>query len=392
MSRLKELRKYINKELKKMPDKDDWISAVSHLYGVSLAATMLAKKRGFDPELAAMAAMLHDLHAYKTGSYDDHAHKGADLARRILTELELTGPDETEMICSAIYHHDDKLSVDGPMDELLKDADVIHHTLNDTAKPIKEKEQARYDRIMQEFGIKSNGINYQEIVRNAKEITRSGYGSIDFRICELWEQCDQINLWTYWQGYQLKDFDEKGVDILLVGQDWGDPERNPKVLAAIKNIMAGKEDDYVIDSPTDATMVRMFKAFGKRIDITKKDPGLRLFFTNYCLGYRNGSETGGMTKEIMRQDEEVFNDLVLAIKPKIIICLGKITYEMVSGTVVKGFVKQLSEGVPFKAPFPLDKTITVYGVAHCGARGRNNVGGEENMKKAWKRIAGEFNR
>ena len=39
------------------------------------------------------------------------------------------------------------------MDELLKDADVIHHTLNDTAKPVKEKEQARYDRIMEEFGM-----------------------------------------------------------------------------------------------------------------------------------------------------------------------------------------------------------------------------------------------
>jgi len=153
MSRLKDLRKYINKELMKMPDEDDRISAVNHLYGVSLAATMLAKKRGLDPELAAMAAMLHDMHAYKTGSYDDHAHKGADLAREILTELELANPEETDLICSAIYHHDDKYSVDGPMDELLKDADVIHHTLNDTAKPIKEKEQARYDRIMEEFGI-----------------------------------------------------------------------------------------------------------------------------------------------------------------------------------------------------------------------------------------------
>jgi len=153
MGRLKDLRKYINIELMKMPDEDDRISAVNHLYGVSLAATMLAKKRGLDPELAAMAAMLHDMHAYKTGSYDDHAHKGADLAREILTELELTNPEETDLICSAIFHHDDKYAVDGPMDELLKDADVIHHTLNDTAKPVKEKEQARYDRIMEEFGI-----------------------------------------------------------------------------------------------------------------------------------------------------------------------------------------------------------------------------------------------
>ena len=154
MSRLKTLRKYVNAQLMQMEDPEDRISAVNHLYGVSLAATMLAMKRGLDPELAAMAAMLHDLHAYKSGSYDDHAHKGAELAREILTELGLTNQEETEIICSAIYHHDDKRSVDAPMDELLKDADVIHHTMNDTAKPIKEKEQERYDRISEEFDLK----------------------------------------------------------------------------------------------------------------------------------------------------------------------------------------------------------------------------------------------
>ena len=91
MSRLKDLRKHINKELNKMEDEDKRISAVAHLYGVSLAATMIAKKRGLDPELASMAGMLHDLHAYKTGSYDDHAHKGAELARKILEKQERTG-------------------------------------------------------------------------------------------------------------------------------------------------------------------------------------------------------------------------------------------------------------------------------------------------------------
>ncbi|MCR4590538.1 MAG: HD domain-containing protein [Lachnospiraceae bacterium] len=153
MGRLKELRKYINKELCGIKDEDDRISAVNHLYGVSLAATILARKRGLDPEIAAMSAMLHDIHAYKSGSYDDHAHKGADLAREILRELKLTNDEETEIICSAIYHHDDKYAVDSPMDELLKDADVLHHTLNDTSKAIKEKEQARYDKLCEELGI-----------------------------------------------------------------------------------------------------------------------------------------------------------------------------------------------------------------------------------------------
>ena len=115
---------------------------------------MLAKKRGFDPEVAAMAGVLHDLHAYKTGSYDEHEHKGAELAREILEELELTSPEETDMICSAIYHHGDKLVVDGEFDELLKDADVISHTLNDPTKDIKDKEKARFENLCKEFGMK----------------------------------------------------------------------------------------------------------------------------------------------------------------------------------------------------------------------------------------------
>lgn len=154
MSRLKELRSYIHKELLKMENKEKMISAVAHLYGVSLAATMIAKKRGQDAELASMAAMLHDLYAYKTGSYEDHAHQGAALAREILTQLHLTNEEETEIICSAIYHHDDKLLIDQSMDEILKDADVIHHCMNDLSKPIKDKEKARFARLCEEFGMK----------------------------------------------------------------------------------------------------------------------------------------------------------------------------------------------------------------------------------------------
>ena len=153
MGRLKELRKYVDDELNKMEDADKRNSAVVHLYGVSLAATMIAKKRGLDPEIASMAAMLHDFHAYKTGSYDDHAHKGADLAREILGVLKLTDDAETDLICSAIYHHDDKLVTDAPMDEVLKDADVIHHCMNDLSKAIEEKEQARFEKLCAEFGI-----------------------------------------------------------------------------------------------------------------------------------------------------------------------------------------------------------------------------------------------
>ena len=153
MSRLKELRKYVYKELFKMDDQDELAAAITHLNGVALAATLLAKKRGFDPEVAAMAGVLHDLHAYKTGSYDEHEHKGSELARQILKKLELTNPEETDLICSAIYHHGDKLVVDSPFDEFLNDADVISHTLNDPTKAIKDKEKVRFESLYEELNI-----------------------------------------------------------------------------------------------------------------------------------------------------------------------------------------------------------------------------------------------
>ena len=153
MGRLKELRVYVEEKLEAMDSPSKRNVALVHLYGVSLAATMLAKKRGLDPELASMAAMLHDLYAYQSGSYDDHAHKGADLAREILDKQGFTTPEETDVICSAIYHHDDKHIVDSPMDEVLKDADVIHHCMNDLSKEVKQKEKARYESLCKEFGM-----------------------------------------------------------------------------------------------------------------------------------------------------------------------------------------------------------------------------------------------
>ncbi len=234
-------------------------------------------------------------------------------------------------------------------------------------------------------------MSYADVVSKAKDRGSKPYGrgKVSYKPCDTFLKGDQINLWTYWQGYQLKGIDKKGVDILLVGQDWGNPDRNPKVIEQIKRIQNGdKEATYLAKvSPTDRNLIEMFKVFGEDIDITKKNPGMRLFFTNYSLGYRKGSETGGMTKSLMREDEDLFNELVTTIKPKIIICLGKITYEMVSGVTAKGFIKRLNDGEPLKAYF---KDIPVYGVAHPGARGLSNVGGKENMVKAWKKIARDY--
>ena len=153
MSRIKDLQKQVYKVLEKIEDDDKRAKAVAHLHGVALAAAILAKKRGEDAELATMAGLLHDLYAYKTGSYDDHAHLGAEYARKLLEKLALTTDGQTDAICSAIWHHDSKAEVDGPMDEILKDADVIDHSLSDPTKEVKAHEQERYTKLREELGL-----------------------------------------------------------------------------------------------------------------------------------------------------------------------------------------------------------------------------------------------
>ena len=150
--RLKQCRELVHQELSHLPV-EKIISATNHLYGVSLATTLLAKKRNLNVELASMSAMLHDIYAYKMGSYTDHAHQGAIMAREILLKMGSVNEEEIDIICSAIYHHDDKLVVDSPMDECLKDADVIHHCFNDVSKPVKDKEKARFEKLVIELGL-----------------------------------------------------------------------------------------------------------------------------------------------------------------------------------------------------------------------------------------------
>ena len=235
-------------------------------------------------------------------------------------------------------------------------------------------------------------MTYREVVEKAKNRDSFRIGvknkHISFVPCQTWLDGDQINLWTYWQGYQIKDIDN-GVDILLVGQDWGRPDGNEAILDRIRTIQRGENVLYYSNSPTAKNMRSMFyDSFG--CDIAVKDPGKRLFFTNYSLGYREGSETGGMTKKILQEDKELFDDLVTAIKPKIIICLGKLTYEAATDTKVENYVQTLKSGYPLQT---LYQGILTYGVPHCGSLGQRNVGGFDNMKRIWRNMsANELNR
>lgn len=239
--------------------------------------------------------------------------------------------------------------------------------------------------------------NYRALVDQAKEVchARVKGGSyrnskIVYTDCDTWltDKCNEINLWTYWQGHGLTDFSD--VKIMLVGQDWGSEKFETDSIRRIQEVQNNKrKNDYDenMKSQTNRNLYKLFLCLG--YDIAKLDS--RLFFTNYSLGYRRDSETGNMTKALLRQDKAAFDKLVEIVQPEVIICLGKMVSEMVTGCTLKEFGKRLDQGV-ISSKLPADSKIKVYCVGHCGSRGVGNRGGMENMEKDWNNIKEDMKR
>ena len=153
MDRVSEIEAFAFGRFNEIGDAKWRARAVYHSHAVSLLCALLARKRGLDAEVAAIAGLLHDFYAYERQDYADHAHTGAARAKEILQSLGLTAPCENEIIASAIYHHDDLTLIDGPMDEVLKDADLIDNALSHPAREAKENEAARLERLRRELGL-----------------------------------------------------------------------------------------------------------------------------------------------------------------------------------------------------------------------------------------------
>lgn len=123
-----------------------------HMFGAAQAAVFLAMKRGEDAELAACAGYLHDIATYITGDSTDHAERGAVMAGHILHRTGLFSGKEIDKITRAIRCHSDKKDADGPLEEILKDADVLQHCLYDPGY-VSKKDKDRYRKLRKELGL-----------------------------------------------------------------------------------------------------------------------------------------------------------------------------------------------------------------------------------------------
>jgi uncharacterized protein len=153
MNRLERVREQVDGSLHRVEDLEESRCGFVHLYGVSAVAAFLAIRRGLNAECAAAAGMLHDLVSYETGDSRDHGTRSALRAFGILRELGTFSDSEIQIICSAIAQHSDKATVDGPFDELLKDADVLQHFLYNPNLAPAAGHEARRDALYEELGL-----------------------------------------------------------------------------------------------------------------------------------------------------------------------------------------------------------------------------------------------
>lgn len=236
---------------------------------------------------------------------------------------------------------------------------------------------------------------YQALVEKALLSYASYDGPPDGKNPRLsWcDACQEINLWTYWQGRG-----NLNAPILLVGQDWGclrtkDGEACIRKIqlapdGPISNYMAGN------DNSTDKNLVRLFQ---EALSISLKTPASEVFFTNFVLGYRNEGTSGGFKQDWVRHDKEYFRELAEIIEPKVILCLGRNTFE----GVLTAFSKQIQIGAfnhfiesdqnPVPVMLNSGKTTYVFALAHCGVMGtlNRNQGKDTSLNtqiQDWKRI------
>ena len=193
--------------------------------------------------------------------------------------------------------------------------------------------------------------------------------------------CQEINLWTYWQG---RDYAKKTPHIkyMLIGQDFGPPEKE-EIKGTIANVRKMNDGIDVMfhenvdlearDSQTDKNIVGYFELLGKNEIDKKKYPDL--FFCNCNLGYRRDKYSGNMTRKILANDAAEIKSLIDIIEPENIICLGLDTSVVVIRTLIdkKFSCNRVSELIGTGEPYIYGETY-IYPVAHPGYWGTSTRG------------------
>jgi uncharacterized protein len=134
--------------------------SLMHMYSSSQLAKLLAIRRGIDPELAGIAAALHDIGVVMTKKHEGHAEAAPPYVydflerynRELGTKLSKVTEEEMEAVVKAVVQHSEKESnSNDPFVELLRDVDSLDAYLHGVE--IEGGRLERSKRVMMEIGI-----------------------------------------------------------------------------------------------------------------------------------------------------------------------------------------------------------------------------------------------
>jgi uncharacterized protein len=98
-----------------------------HMISCAKVGYVLAIERELDPILCACACAVHDFGRILTGCQTNHGEVGALTVREFLRDSTLFTEDEISKISLAVANHSKKGEVGTPLEELVKDADLIDY-------------------------------------------------------------------------------------------------------------------------------------------------------------------------------------------------------------------------------------------------------------------------
>lgn len=118
-----------------------------HVISCAKLGYLMAEARGVDPILAASACAVHDYGRIITGKQANHAEIGYGPVMEFLRTLDLFDEEEIEEIGLSVKNHSNKSEVGTPLEEIVKDADVLdfHQYGYEMPRP---EQQARLNRML----------------------------------------------------------------------------------------------------------------------------------------------------------------------------------------------------------------------------------------------------
>ena len=125
---------------------------LEHAAGTARLAQLIAAKRNLNSEAAFILGVLHDYGRILTGIKHDHARIGSRYVKEYLIRSGYFSENEIDSLVTAVANHSLKDRKGSPLEELIKDADVLDAYFSGRRSK-KPEAEARLQALFQEFNL-----------------------------------------------------------------------------------------------------------------------------------------------------------------------------------------------------------------------------------------------